>query len=134
MDDEHTLEWSIGVRETDGLAVSARQGREYHDNGTGWYDRYVIEQCWDNDFQIDREAQRTMKSWSGITGIRQQDMAMTEGMGPILDRTSEHLGTTDQMIIRTRRKLLKAARELDEDGTPPPASTTPRTTTSAPAR
>ena len=94
-------------------------------NGTGWYDRYVIEQCWDNDFQIDREAQRTMKSWSGITGIRQQDMAMTEGMGPILDRTSEHLGTTDQMIIRTRRKLLASARALAEDGTPPPGVENP---------
>ena len=66
MDDEHTLEWSIGVREDDGLAVSARQAREYLGNGTGWYDRYVIEQNWDNDFQIDREAQRTMQSWSGI--------------------------------------------------------------------
>ncbi len=126
MDDEHTLEWSIGVREDDGLAISARQAREYLGNGTGWYDRYVIEQNWDNDFQIDREAQRTMTSWSGISGVRQQDMAMTEGMGVILDRTSEHLGTTDQMIIRTRRMLLRAARALAEDGTPPPGVENPQ--------
>ena len=104
MDDENTLEWSIGPGANEGLGAGFMVGREYLNNGTGWYDRYVIEQTFENDFQIDREAQRTMKSWSGIAGVRQQDMAMTEGMGPILDRTNEHLGTTDQMIIRTRRR------------------------------
>lgn len=119
MDDEHTLEWSIGLR-TEVLANAGRQGREYLTNSSDFYGRYNIEQTWENDFQIDREAQRTMKTWSGIVGIRQQDMAMTEGMGPILDRTSEHLGTTDQMIIRSRRRYIAAARALAEDGTPPP--------------
>ena len=125
MDDENTLEWSIGPGANEGLGAGFMVGREYLNNGTGWYDRYVIEQTLENDFQIDREAQRTMKSWSGIAGVRQQDMAMTEGMGPILDRTNEHLGTTDQMIIRTRRRLLAAARALAEDGTPPPGVDNP---------
>ena len=77
------------------------------------------------DSQIDRDAQRTKQSYTGIIGVRQQDMAMTEGMGPILDRSSEHLGTTDQMIIRTRRKFLAAARALAKDGTPPPGVDNP---------
>ena len=125
MDDENTLEWSIGPGANEGLGAGFMVGREYLNNGTGWYDRYVIEQTLENDFQIDRDAQRTMKSWSGIAGVRQQDMAMTEGMGPILDRTNEHLGTTDQMIIRTRRRLLAAARALAEDGAPPPGVDNP---------
>jgi hypothetical protein len=37
-------------------------------------------------------------------------MAMTESMGPIIDRTNEQLGTTDVLIIRTRRRLLASAR------------------------
>jgi hypothetical protein len=41
-------------------------------------------------------------------------------MGPIYDRTREHLGTTDTAIIRTRKHLLDAARALAEDGAPPP--------------
>ena len=45
---------------------------------------------------------------------------MTEGMGPIVDRTKEHLGTTDVMIIQTRLRYLAAVRAMMEDGTVPP--------------
>lgn len=69
-----------------------------------------------NDYLIDREAQSQWKSYSGIRGIRQQDMAVTESMGTIYDRTHEHLGTTDALIIRTRRKLIKTAKDLRDYG------------------
>jgi phthalate 4,5-dioxygenase oxygenase subunit len=41
-------------------------------------------------------------------------------MGSIVDRTIEHLGTADAMIIRVRRRLIAAARALREHGTVPP--------------
>jgi hypothetical protein len=41
---------------------------------------------------------------------------MTETMGPIYDRTQEHLGTTDAMVILVRRQLISAARALREEG------------------
>ena len=123
MDDHHTLEW--GVRALPPGEQARDQQRDYIPNGTGWYDRYKLDQNWSNDFQIDREAQRNNVSFTGIKGIRQQDMAMTESMGSIYDRTKEHLGTTDQMIIRTRRRFMDAARALMEDGTPPPGLETP---------
>ena len=69
---------------------------------------------------VDREAQRTGRSLSGIPGVWQQDMAVTETMGAIYNRTNEHLGTTDSMIIRARRKWIAAARALDEQGVRPP--------------
>jgi hypothetical protein len=47
-------------------------------------------------------------------------MAMTESMGPIMDRSNEHLGTTDALIIRTRRRLLACARALQGAGISPP--------------
>jgi hypothetical protein len=44
---------------------------------------------------------------------------MTETMGPIYDRTQEHLGTTDAMVIYVRRRLITAARALRDEGVPP---------------
>jgi phthalate 4,5-dioxygenase oxygenase subunit len=40
-------------------------------------------------------------------------------MGPIQDRTKEHLGSSDTAVIAARRRLIKAARELREAGMPP---------------
>jgi hypothetical protein len=54
-----------------------------------------------------------------------QDQAITESMGAIIDRTNEHLGTSDAMIIRTRRRLLRAAQALRQDGIIPPAVDAP---------
>jgi nitrite reductase/ring-hydroxylating ferredoxin subunit len=79
-------------------------------------DRTLID-CWrprrirDNDYLIDREMQRT-QNFTGIASGREQDMAMTDGMGFIPERWREHLGTTDIAIIAARRILLKAARDL----------------------
>ena len=71
-----------------------------------------------NDFLIDRDEQRA-KTYSGIRGIAQQDMAITESMGAIMDRTREHLGTSDKAIIRMRRMLIDAARNLEKGVDPP---------------
>ena len=118
MDDEHTLEWNVSLRDPD--APPRNTDRDYLPNTTDWYGRFNLTQDYGNDFLIDRELQQSGESYTGIKGIRQQDMAMTEGMGPILDRTDEHLGTTDQMIIRTRSRWLAAVRGHMEDGTVPP--------------
>jgi nitrite reductase/ring-hydroxylating ferredoxin subunit len=73
----------------------------------------------ENDYLIDREAQRT-RSFTGIEGIAQQDMAVTESMGTIYNRTGEHLGTSDRAVIRMRRMLIDAAKDLAK-GIDPPA-------------
>jgi phenylpropionate dioxygenase-like ring-hydroxylating dioxygenase large terminal subunit len=75
-----------------------------------------------NDYLIDREKQRTF-SYTGILGIGQQDMAVTESMGAIYDRGSEHLGTTDRAIIVMRRQLVRAAKDLARGIEPPTADT-----------
>ncbi|MDE3078141.1 MAG: aromatic ring-hydroxylating dioxygenase subunit alpha, partial [Chloroflexota bacterium] len=74
-----------------------------------------------NNYLIDRQKQKN-ESYTGIQGIGMQDRAMTEGMGYICDRTQEHLGTTDVAIIAARRRLLKAARDL-QAGVEPFAAT-----------
>jgi phenylpropionate dioxygenase-like ring-hydroxylating dioxygenase large terminal subunit len=70
-----------------------------------------------NQFMIDRDAQRT-ESFTGIEGINTQDVAVQEGMGPIADRSEEHLGTTDRAIVMMRRLLLEATRTVEAGGRP----------------
>ena len=53
-------------------------------------------------------------------GIHLQDQAITESMGGMVDHEREHLAPSDQMITRTRRRLLMAARALRDHGTLPP--------------
>jgi hypothetical protein len=43
-------------------------------------------------------------------------------MGPIVDHELEHLAPSDQMITRTRRRLLLAARALRDQGVAPPGA------------
>lgn len=107
---------------------SARQpGIEWLPNTSGWYGRFRISQSPANDFGIDRELQASGKSFSGIPGgARPQDMAVTWSMGTIYDRSREHLGTTDQLIIRTRRRMLGAIKALRDHGTAPPGVDNPQ--------
>ncbi len=72
----------------------------------------------DNDFLVDRDLQRT-KTYSGIAEFWAQDSAMQVTMGPIYDRTKEHLGTSDTAIITVRRRMAATARALVERGEAP---------------
>ena len=74
-----------------------------------------------NDFLIDREMQRE-RNFTGIAGTRHQDMAMSQSMGTISQRTSEHLGTSDKAIITAHRRMVQMAKDLQE-GIEPYAAT-----------
>ena len=65
-----------------------------------------------------RDAERNV-SYTGIRGITPAGHGVTESMGTIYDRTSEHLGTTDGAVIRMRRMLIKAAKDLANGIEPP---------------
>ena len=72
----------------------------------------------DNDYQIDREVQRTA-TFSGVADFVSQDFMVTESMGPIYDRTQEQLGSTDKAITRMRHILISAAKGLAAGNEPP---------------
>lgn len=72
-----------------------------------------------NDYLIDRALEKT-KLFCGILSNPLQDTAMQESMGPIVDRSKEHLGPADKIIIKLRRSLLKACRALRDEGKIPP--------------
>ena len=72
-----------------------------------------------NQYGWSREAQDETY-FAGIEGIWKQDRAVTEGMGAIADRTREHLLPSDVGVVRLRRRLLAAAREVFDNGATPP--------------
>ena len=65
-----------------------------------------------NNYLIDRASQKSGRSFTGIKGIGRQDCSIQESMGPIADRTIEHLGASDSVIIKLRRLLLQTLRDF----------------------
>jgi phenylpropionate dioxygenase-like ring-hydroxylating dioxygenase large terminal subunit len=72
----------------------------------------------DNDYLLDRHAQRT-RNFSGMEGIVTEDHAMNESQGPIMDRTKERLGSIDVAVIAMRRMLLGGAKSVMAGGPAP---------------
>ena len=92
-------------------------------SGEAWGQYYAVYHR-GNDYQCDWELQRRER-FSGLPGVWPQDAACQDSMGRIYDRSSEHLGTSDTGIIRTRRALMGAAKALQDRGVLPPSVTDP---------
>jgi hypothetical protein len=78
-----------------------------------------------NDYWRDHDAEKT-KLVCGVPPVGNlQDRAMTELMSNdkgevIYDRSHEHLGSLDVMVIAVRRQLLRAVKAMRDDGVLPP--------------
>src|SRR4029078_6391928 len=68
-----------------------------------------------NNYGLDRAVQKT-ESHSGIDGINQQDRALQESMGRVVDRSREHLGPADKAIIQARKLLRQAVKAVEAGG------------------
>ncbi len=124
VDDEHTFvyNWTCAVGDegfpegyVDRWESFMGRGKEDLIPGT-----YQLKRNLSNDYMIDRELQRT-KTYSGIKGLNTQDYALQEGMGPIVDRSEEFLGTSDRAIVAMRRMLIEATKTVENGGRAPAA-------------
>ncbi len=115
IDDENCWRYNIAMHVNQGVSGAPRGAGQLVGPRSGINERLVLPE---NDYLIDRDAQRNT-SYTGITGVVQQDLAVTESMGGIYDRSAEHLGTTDLAIIHMRQQLIKAARDLEKGIDPP---------------
>jgi phenylpropionate dioxygenase-like ring-hydroxylating dioxygenase large terminal subunit len=122
MDDDHTMFFVMGAQGSVGAGIDLR---EVQPNTSDWYGRFRLAQTADNDYMIDRQKQRSLQSYTGLSSVHLEDLAITESMGALLDRSAEHLGTSDVMVIRVRRRLIAAAQALREHGEPPPGAENP---------
>jgi hypothetical protein len=65
-----------------------------------------------NRYLQDRESMKT-QSFSGIGfDVPSQDACVTEGQGPIQDRTREHLVSSDKAVVAARKLLSKAISDV----------------------
>jgi len=67
-----------------------------------------------NNYHYNSTEQETLTYTGMGLDINVHDQWAVEGMGPIQDRTQEHLGRSDVAIIRYRRLLRKAISSLEE--------------------
>jgi phthalate 4,5-dioxygenase len=121
MDDENCWAWSTNHHATRALTTEEREAMEA---GLGIHTPLIPgtfrpKANKDNDYLIDRRAQKDGRTFSGVEGFAMQDASVQESMGPIQDRTRENLVPTDQGIIMARRRLIKAAQELHKGIQPP---------------
>jgi nitrite reductase/ring-hydroxylating ferredoxin subunit len=122
IDDERCWAWSYDYHPVRALT---KEERDAMDAGNGIHVKlvpgtYRPAANMDNDYLMDRAAQKAGLTYSGIEGIGIQDASLQESMGPIADRTMENLVSTDNGIIMARHRLRKAAKALVEKGVQPP--------------
>jgi hypothetical protein len=122
IDDENCWAWSFDYHPvralTDTEVQAMRDGKGIHVTYVPGTFRPAANK--DNDYLIDRAAQKAGITYSGVEGIAMQDASVQESMGPIVDRAKENLVSTDNGIIMARHRLLKAAKALTEKGVLPP--------------
>jgi phenylpropionate dioxygenase-like ring-hydroxylating dioxygenase large terminal subunit len=121
IDDENCWSWSYDYHPTRDLTETEVKAM---DDGYGIHVKlipgtFIPVQNKDNDYLMDREAQKARKSYSGVAGIAIQDSSLQESMGPIADRTKENLVSTDNGIIMARHRLRKAVKDLQNGIAPP---------------
>jgi phenylpropionate dioxygenase-like ring-hydroxylating dioxygenase large terminal subunit len=111
IDDENCMVWCFTHHPTRPLSAheleTMRNGGGIHVKLVPGSFRPVVNK--DNDYMIDRVAQRHHKSYSGVKGIAMQDAAIQESCGPVQDRGKENLVSTDNGVIMARARLRKAA-------------------------
>lgn len=116
INDECCWTWSLDYHPTRALTDAERKAMQEGSSIHVKVDKdYIPFQRKENDYLMDRKAQRAGLLYSGIEGIGMQDASLQESMGPIQDRTKENLVSTDNGIIMTRQRLLRAAKAISAD-------------------
>jgi hypothetical protein len=128
MDDANVINWMVTwhpdralTREEIDLNVAGRGAHvcDYLPATSAPYGDIRTSANRDNDYGMDWEAHRT-RMFCGIPGFGVQDQAIQESQGDVVDRSLEHLGTSDTAIIHVRRRLMTAARALRDRGAAAP--------------
>ncbi|MBI3436776.1 MAG: aromatic ring-hydroxylating dioxygenase subunit alpha [Proteobacteria bacterium] len=122
LDDENCMAWSFDYHPTRALSTAEiaamRDGKCVHVRYVPGGFRPLANK--DNDYLIDRAAQKAGRTFSGVSGIAMQDASLQESMGAIVDRTRENLVSTDNGIIMARHKLMRTIKAMvEKDVTPP---------------
>ena len=121
IDDHNCWAWSINFRPDRGLGEEElremRAGKGIHceyEPGT-----FRTKANKDNDYLIDRKAQKEKRTFSGVFGFAVQDSSLQESMGPMQNLSRQKLLPTDSAIVMARRMLYGASKALQAGAEPP---------------
>jgi phthalate 4,5-dioxygenase oxygenase subunit len=121
IDDENTMLYSVDFSPERALSdadlARSKEGRGIHTENIPGTDHALRNRH--NDYLIDRAQQASGASYTGMKGLGTQDFAIQESMGPIADRSAEHLLACDAAIVKIRRLLLQTLKD-HADGKPLP--------------
>ena len=121
VDDTHTYWWSFFTSFAGPLDKDTmRQQRLAHMTLPDYVPLHGRHDHW--NFNPEEQRTRTYLGM-GEEDINLHDQWAVESMGAIQDRTREHLGSSDKVIMANRRTLLKAIQTVQDGGTPPMALT-----------
>jgi phenylpropionate dioxygenase-like ring-hydroxylating dioxygenase large terminal subunit len=130
VDDEHCTRYSISLSPDEDMDMDVAEKRspsgtpqQFELRDGTIIDTMIPYGTKANQYLIDRAKQKA-GHYTGIWSIAMQDKAMIEGMTRTVDRSLEHLGSSDVAVIAARRRLLKLSRDL-ERGIEPLAATHP---------
>jgi phthalate 4,5-dioxygenase len=123
IDDHNCWAWSINFHPSKPLS---EEERAHMAAGKGIHCEYEAGGTFrpaankDNEYLIDRKAQREKRAYSGVFGFSMQDASLQESMGVIQNHQAEKLLPTDRAIVMARRMLYESAVGLQQ-GVEPPA-------------
>jgi phthalate 4,5-dioxygenase len=106
LDDEHTASYLVDASEQGPLDLQARLRRSGFSDSN--YRDNTFHASASDRYGQDRQAMREKRSWSGLDGLTQEDAAITLSMGPVYDRSTEHLVAADAAIVRLRQRLIES--------------------------
>jgi hypothetical protein len=110
IDDQHTMLWQLAYNPVQPLGplgrilTTADDPNNFRKPGVG------PENNWGQDRAAMHDHFTGIGVGDGIAGILSQDIATLESMGPVADRTREHLCSADFAVIKARGALLQAIR------------------------
>ena len=117
MDDENTASYLIDASATRQLDLQERLKRSGMTEER-FYANNTFVANWDYGYWQDRDAMKKKLNWSGFKGITQEDAVISTSMGPIYDRTQEHLVAADAAIVRLRKRLLDCLKKMEKGEDP----------------
>jgi phthalate 4,5-dioxygenase len=122
IDDENCWAWSINFHPNKPLSQeeldAMKSGKGIHVKYEAGSFRPAANK--DNDYLIDRVAQKERRSYSGVFGFSEQDASLQESMGPIQNHEAERILPTDKGISMARRMLIEGVKAV-QNGSEPPA-------------
>jgi phthalate 4,5-dioxygenase len=113
VDDQHSMRYNIHFRRNRPIRSEERQ----HDREIAT-DFTKVRNLRNNYLQDREEQKRETFTGMGRTFLT-HDSCATESMGPIYDRSQEHLGASDRTVIAVRKFLLQCVRNAASGKAPP---------------